>query len=371
LNYHAVVRVLHLVAADRWTGAAATALQAVEALHEAGIDVRLAYRPGRGLQERLAGQAWALPALRKERSLADIRAAVARVRALLEDCELAHVHLPHDHVLVRLAARALPATRAPLVRGVHHPGHLRRDPYHRWLFHGCAGAGLANSDMRRRCARVPALRFAPTAVMPVALERRFRPGGDRRAARARLGIPADAVVAGTIGKLDATRGQDLFLRAVATIPALRGLIIGKGPYEPALRRLAADLEIGERLTWAGYREEGTEHLYAAMDLFVFPAAGSDWAHRAIAEAAGCGLPTLAADLAGIRDLVVPGATGDLYPQPDAAALAVLMQRWTASPDRMREAGEAAARRAATEWTPARLAATLLDLYAEVLQGSSS
>ena len=353
------MRVLQLVAANRWTGAAATALQLADALREAGVECTFAFRPGHNLETRLAGVAWCPPALPKERSLGDVRAAIRRVRELAREHDLVHVHLPHDHLLARQALRRLDR---PLVRSVHHPGHLRPDPFHRWLFRGTAALGLANSAMRGRAGRLPAVRSAPAAVLPVALEPRFGPGGDRDGVRGRLCIPGDAAVAGTIGKLDRGRGHDLFVHALAAAPGVWGIVIGKGPATDALRALAERLGVAGRLAFPGYLEAGLEDVYAAMDVFVFPAAGSDHAHRAIAEAAGCGVPALAADLPGVRDLVEPGVTGDVYPPPDAAALAVLLRSWAADAPRRRVAGAAAAARARASWTSVRLAEAALGLY---------
>ncbi len=220
--------------------------------------------------------------------------------------------------------------------------------------------------MLPRCARLPALRGRPARVLPVALEARFAPGGDRAGVRGRLGIPADAVVAGTIGKLARGRGHDLFIHAIAAVPGIRGLVIGKGPYLDALGRLAGKLRVADRVVFPGYVEDGLEHLYAAMDMFVFPEAGSDHAHRAIAEAAGCGVPSLGADLPGVRDLIEPGVTGEVWPAGDAAALAVLMRAWTHDPVRRGAASRAAAGRARSRWTPGSLAAAARELYASVL-----
>ena len=353
------MRVLQLVAADRWTGAAATALQLADALHGAGLECHFAYRPGRNLDQRLAGLEWCHPILAKERSLRDLREVLRRVRALAGGFDAIIVHLPHDHVLARLALRG---GRRPVVRWVHHSKHLRADPFHRWLFRTTVGIGLSNTTMLPACRRIPALRGVPAAVMPLALEPRFAPDRAGAAARTRLGIPANAFVAGTIGKLDRGRGHDLFIHALAAAPGVWGMVIGKGPHVPALQRLAARLGVAERLAWPGYVEDGLEHLYAAMDVFVFPAAGSDHAHRAIAEAAACGIPSLAADLAGVRDLVEPGATGELYPAADAAALAVLIGRWAGDASLRLEAGRHAAARARAQWTPERLAETALGLF---------
>jgi glycosyltransferase involved in cell wall biosynthesis len=363
------MRVLHVVAADRWTGAAATALQLVEALRAAGIDARLMFRAGNNLERRLGGRPWADPALAKERGPAGLARSVALVRRAAQQCDVVHAHLPHDHALVRLACRSSTAApQPPIVRSIRNVRHLRADPFNRILFRRCAGIGLAHSEMRRRLAGFRDLRGVLTVLLPTALEPRFRPAADR-AARATLGIPGDALVAGAVGKLAPGRGQDLLLHALAGADGWRGLLVGAGEAEPALRRRARRLGISDRVTFAGYVEAGLESLYAAMDMFVFPAPGSDHGHRAIAEASGCGVPTLAAAVPGVLDLVEPGLTGDLYPRDDAAALAALLAAWGRDAERRWRAGRRAAERAAA-WTPAALAEAAASLYRRALRASA-
>lgn len=358
------MRVMQLVAADRWTGAAATALSLAEALRGAGVDAHLAYRPGHNLETRLAGLAWTHPLLAKERSIGDLRRAVAAVRRLASDCDVVHCHLPHDHVLARLALRG---AAIPLVRSVRHPRHLRADPFYRWLLRDAAALAFANTAMASLAARLPALRDMARVVLPPVVEPRFQAVPGDRAARPRLAIPPDAVVAGTVGKLAAGRGQDVFLHALAAAPATWGLLVGGGEREDRLRRLARRLGVADRVVFAGYAEDGLAALYAAMDVFVFAAPGSDHGHRAIAEASACGVPALAADLAGVRDLVEPGVTGALWPPDDAAALAVLLTRWTRDPDARAAAGRAARQRASA-WTPEALARAACGLYERVVRG---
>ena len=355
------MKVLQVVAGDRWTGAAATVLQLTEALRAAGHDCQLVFRPGRGLEVMLRGVPWAHAVLPKERSLGEIRRNVAALGKLADGVDIVHCHLPHDHILTRLALRGRPGPK--LVRGVHTPGHLRPHLLNRSLYRGTSGLSLANSALLELARRLPSLAGVPVQVLPLALEPRFRPGGDRERVRDRLGIPREAFVAGSIGKLVPDRGQDLFLRGVASVPGAWALLVGKGPAVPRLQQLASELGLAARLVMPGYVEAGLEELYAAMDLFVFPAAGSDHAHRAIAEAAGCGLAALAVDLPGVRDLVEPGVTGDLWTPGDWQALGALLRGWAAGRERCRLAGEAAAARAAREWTPAALAARALELYA--------
>ncbi len=349
------MRVLHLVAARRFTGAAATALQAVQALRASGVECHLAFTAGDNLEARLAGCEWSHPHLRKVARPRDLAASVRAVRRLAARADLVHVHLPQDHLL------AVAAGVPTVVRSIHHPAHLAPNPYYRLLLRGVQALGLASASMARLVPPRLGRRVA-VGVLPVALEPRFCPGDDRPVTRRRLGVPIDATVVGTIGKLDAGRGHDLFIRALGRCPGVWGMVIGHGPLAGRLASLAREVGVQSRLVWPGYVEEGLESLYRAMDLFVFPAAGSDWAHRAIAEAAGCGVGALAADLLGVRDLVTAGVTGDLFPPGDSDALAALIADWVSAPGRCREAGAAAAARAAREWTPAHLATACLELY---------
>lgn len=351
---------LHLVAADRFTGAAAPALQLVEALRQSGCDAEFAIRGGHNLEQRLAGRPWVHPILEKERTLGDLRRAVVRVRRLAEEFDVLHCHLPHDHALARLALRSLPAGKV-LIRSVRHPRHLRRDPFHRWLFAATAGAALATPALARRWQRWSVAARIPWLVLPPAVEGRFQQAGDRAGTRGLLGIPSAAIVAGTVGKLHRHRGQDLFLHALAAAPGVWGVIVGQGEDRQRLGALAEKLGVTPRVRFPGYVEDDLVHLYAAMDLFVFPAAGSDWGHRAIVEAMACGLPVLAAQLEGTEDLVQRGVTGDLYPAHDAAALAVLLSAWANDGRRRAAAGREAAARARA-WTAFHLAAAALKLY---------
>lgn len=367
-RYDGVVRVLHLVSSDRFTGAAAPALQLVQALRATGEEAEFAIRGGHNLQRKLAGLPWVHPILAKERTFADLLRAVTRVKTLAAQFQVVHCHLPHDHALARLALRS-PGEKV-LVRSVRRPRHLRRDPFHRWLFAHTAGVAFATPALGRRWDRWEPVRRRPTVVLPPAVEERFHRPGDRAGTRARLAIPPEAVVAGTVGKLHSTRGQDLFLRALLAAPGVWGVVVGQGEAGNDLARLAANLGVVSRVRFPGYVEEDLVDYYAAMDLFVFPAAGSDWGHRAIAEAMACGVPVLAANLEGVSDLVEVGLTGELYPAQDAAALAVLLRAWGGNPTRRAAAARAAAARASL-WTAPNLAAAADQLYRACLPPPSA
>jgi glycosyltransferase involved in cell wall biosynthesis len=357
------MRVLHVVAADRWTGAAAVALQLAEAQRAAGLDVTFCCRGGDTLAARLVGRGWARPMLAKERGPRDLAGSVAAVRSLAGGCDIVHAHLPHDHLLARLALRALPGPA--LVRSVRRDRHLRRDPFQRWLFRRTDGVGLCHAGLAPAAARM-AGGAVPVRVLPPAVPPGLTPARGRDATRASLGVPAGAVAVGTLGKLDRRRGQDLLLHALAAAPGVWAVIVGDGGHRAALARLAERLGVADRVVFTGFVGDGLADVLGALDLFAFPGAGSDHGHRALVEAAACGVPTLAAELPGVDAVVRPGETGELFPSGDAAALAVLLRSWASDSPRRERAAEAA-RAVAAGWTGERLVAATNTLYRAAIE----
>ncbi len=309
------MRITLLTASNKYTGAAAAAEHYCRALHMAGADARLIFTGGNNLERRLRGFPWAEASLRKERGVGDLRHNMAVIRGAAAASDLLISHLPHDHALC-VHSKAHRTT--PIVRNFRNPGHLRRDPYHRRLNARLAGALAANSAMEEDIRSI--LRGGrPVATLPVPLEERFRPGRDPALWRERLGIPTGVPVAGMIGKVARGRGFDLFLQAAAFLdPETHLIAIGHGEAQPELEALATRLGLTDRLHWTGYQDRELPALYAAMDVVLYPAVGSDHGHRAISEAHGCSRPVVAADLAGVRDLIDDGVTGRIVPaSPEA------------------------------------------------------
>jgi glycosyltransferase involved in cell wall biosynthesis len=298
------MRVGLVVSANKWTGAGAVAERYCRALHATGVDARLLFVGGRNLERRLAGRLWAVPELVKERGLPHLRSNLRAVTALAEESDIVISFLPHDHLLCVAAGVH---RRAPLVRGFRSPRHLRRDPYHRYLDHRLSGALLAHSSLESSLS--PSVGRLPIAAPPVPLDDRFQPA-DGSEWRLRLGIPPHCPVIGAVGKLAKGRGFELLLETASRIEApTRVVIVGHGELRPQLQTRAVRLGLEERVHWAGYQDEALPEIYAALDVFIFTAPGSDWGHRSISEAQGCGRPVVAASYPGVADLVDDGIDG--------------------------------------------------------------
>jgi glycosyltransferase involved in cell wall biosynthesis len=108
--------------------------------------------------------------------------------------------------------------------------------------------------------------------------------------------PPTAVYAGELLPL---KGVALALRALALLPGWRLLIVGSGPDEARLRRLAGRLDLDERVRFVGRipRDRLLQLLRAEADVFVFPSL-RDQAPWVVAEARACGVPVVCLDVGG-------------------------------------------------------------------------
>ncbi|MBO1333357.1 glycosyltransferase family 4 protein [Streptomyces sp. VRA16 Mangrove soil] len=162
-------------------------------------------------------------------------------------------------------------------------------------------------------------------------EKTFHPGSGGDEVRARLGL-SDRPVVVCVSRLVPRKGQDTLIlampRILATVPDAVLLIVGGGPYEGDLRKLAEETGVADavRFTGAVPWAELPAH-YGAGDVFAMPCrtrrGGLDVEGLGIVylEASATGLPVVAGDSGGAPDAVLDGETGWVVRggSPEAAA----------------------------------------------------
>jgi len=208
---------------------------------------------------------------------------------------------------------------------------------------------------------------------------RFRPPENvlvRRRAREMFGIAPDATVVGTVSRLVWEKGFAELVGAAEqlrrTHPDLVFLVVG-GP-DPA----KADAISSEDLAAAGRRghfifageRDGIEDIYAAFDLFVLPSHREGFPRSAM-EAAASGLPVIATDIRGCRQVVAHGQTGLLVPLRDPVRLAVAISELVDDADLRQRMGAAGRRKAEAEFDDRTVIAKTLEVYERVLRPATS
>ncbi|MBV8517553.1 MAG: glycosyltransferase family 4 protein [Acidobacteria bacterium] len=295
------MRVLHLAAGNRWTGAAAPAFAEVEALRAAGVDAHYAYVGGYKLQAKLEHHDFAHPLIEKAQNpMTFVRSLGALDRMVHQHgFDVLHAHLTYDHWLARAVSRNHPRLR--LARTFHARRVLRSDVFTRSLIARTAHLFAINDAF----LGAPVFGGREVTFTPPPLDhRQFTPaGGD---VRAQYGIAPETKLVTVIGKLSAGRGFEDALRTFAELRAsttkVRLMIIGHGEHRPALETLSRELGVADDVLWAGYHEDDLAEHYRAADLLFFTARGSDEGHRAVLEAMACGVPPAVYPIEGVLAL---------------------------------------------------------------------
>jgi glycosyltransferase involved in cell wall biosynthesis len=180
---------------------------------------------------------------------------------------------------------------------------------------------------------------------------RFAPAPRTRALRDGAG-QGDPVVILSVGRLVEKKGYDDLVRALARLPrnlAWRFVHVGGGPHKDAMRALARELGVDDRIAWMGSlpQEDVLQH-YRAADIFVLASRIAKDGDReglpnVLMEAQSQGLPCVATNTSAVPELIVDGDTGLIVPPGDCEALARALARVVTDPalrDRLGAAGQA-------------------------------
>jgi glycosyltransferase involved in cell wall biosynthesis len=157
----------------------------------------------------------------------------------------------------------------------------------------------------------------------VPLEQYSKPATPPEAVREKLGLPPDALVIGTVARIDPVKGIRYIVEAFRLLydenPRAHLVLAGDGEDRPALETVAREYGIADRIHFLGHRTDVPDLLHA-MDVFALPSLNEGYG-KAIVEAMCAGRPVVATRVGGVPALIKDGETGLLVPPADPAALA--------------------------------------------------
>lgn len=177
----------------------------------------------------------------------------------------------------------------------------------------------------------------------------------------------------TVARHVPQKGLDVLLDAFAIVrarlPRATLDLVGDGPLRGALEDQVRTFGLTDAVHVRGF-ERTFASAYQRADIFVLP---SRWEGLGIAaiEAAACGLPTVASDVGGLREVVADGETGILVPPSDPKPLADAMLALAADRPRRALMGHAARRRAERTFDIAAIVRRYEDLYASLVGRTAS
>jgi glycosyltransferase involved in cell wall biosynthesis len=314
---------------DRVGGAEQQAILLAKGLRRRGWSVSMVALSGSGgdAAAELEDAGVQFLSLRMRKGLADPRGWIRFNRWLRrERPDVLHAHLPHAAWLARWSRLAAPV---PLVVDTLHSSST-----------GARGRHFGYSCSRRLADHVTAVsEAAATAHLSAGMVNeselsvvwngidvhRWQPDAQVRwEAREELGVKDDFLWL-AVGRLEGVKDYPCLLRAMARTPQRsRLLILGAGPQEGRLKELAEWLGLKQRVHFAGFEPNVLRWMRAA-DGFVL-SSRYEGLPMVLLEAGACGVPVVATDVPGTREVVVNGETGWLSPAGDAEELAKTMTK---------------------------------------------
>lgn len=250
-----------------------------------------------------------------------IQAALGVVRA--RGIEVLHAHLPRAHLLAGLVGRL---AHRPVLATVHGRELSLTD----LEVHRAAGTHLS---VVCRQSRFHALGLgvdeAFISCIPNGVDTTVfqpRPRSSAAGLRGQLGLEANALLVGFVGRLSPEKGPEVFIRAMAALaglaaggPPVHAVIAGDGPLQATVDGLIAERGLQGRVHRLGLCTD-MPALYAELDVLV----STSWSEAmplALMEALASGLPVVATRVGGVPDLIEHGQNGWLVAPGDAQDVA--------------------------------------------------
>lgn len=291
------------------------------------------------------------------------------------------VHAHHPFLLGDTALRVAATKNAPVI----FTHHTRYEDYTHYVpfdspalkevainisthFANLCDAVIAPSESIARLIRRRGVEV-PIRVVPTGIDTALFAGGDGERFRARFKIPPAACVVGHVGRLAPEKNLEYLAEAVAQFLHRASeawfLVVGAGPSEEAIKNVCAGHGVGDRLVLAGKQTgRALADAYNAMDLFAF-ASFSETQGMVLAEAMAAGLPVVALNASGVREVMRDGQNGFMLEKSTSARrFAAQLARLQRHPD-MRATFSAAARQTAEQFSRERCADLALQYYEDV------
>ncbi|WP_291994445.1 TIGR03088 family PEP-CTERM/XrtA system glycosyltransferase [Candidatus Accumulibacter sp. ACC003] len=202
--------------------------------------------------------------------------------------------------------------------------------------------------------------------------RLFHPASPRQPIAACPFADPSCWLVGTVGRMQVVKDQTTlaaaFIRALAAFPELasrlRLVMIGDGPLRAKAQAMLDQAGVAKWAWLPGARDDVPEIL-RGLDCFVLPSL-AEGVSNTILEAMASGLPVIATDVGGNRELVDSHRTGELLPAADVATMAQKIAAYAVDPERSRAAGAAGRARVEQQFSIEAMSHNYLRLYGELV-----
>ncbi|GBC97341.1 Putative glycosyltransferase EpsD [bacterium HR16] len=332
--------ILFLINSLAYGGAETQLVRVATRLKRRGWDVKVVTLiPPTAYVDELEQESIPVTTLGMRRKIPDPRAILRLARMVrLWKPDIVHSHMVHANLLARVTRLFAPVpVLISSARSIIEGGRLREVLY-RLTDPLC--------DMTTHVCRVGAERYVKTGIVPAHKMRHipngidtdlFRPDGEMRArGRCELGV-SESFVWLAVGRFEVPKDYPNLLTAYARVaqshPHSLLLLAGDGPLRSEMEGIVCSLGIQHRVRFLGVRRDVLQLMNAA-DAYVM-SSSREGLPNVLLEAHATGLPVVATDVGGNREIVRDGESGFIVPSRNPDALARAMQHLMSVSERER------------------------------------
>ena len=238
------------------------------------------------------------------------------------DFDIIHCHTPVGGLLTRLAARKVRKKGTRVFYTAHGFHFYKGAPLKNWLFYYpvekiCSyftdvliTINQEDYELAKNKFKAKAVHYVPGVGIDLSRFENIKV--DRNVKRREIGVPEDAVLLLSVGELNENKNHHVIIRALAKLnnPKIHYAIAGIGNKRDYLFELAKRLGVSDQVHLLGFRKDIPELNYVS-DIFCFPSI-REGLPVSLMEAAALGLPMVAADNRGTREIIKNGKSGFLF-----------------------------------------------------------
>jgi glycosyltransferase involved in cell wall biosynthesis len=309
------------------------------------------------------------------------------LEAHLKDFEPDIVHSNHPFLIGSTAVRVATRHSVPLVYTQHtmfeqytHYVPLDLPKMNQFVVSLCTGyASLADKVIvpSNSIARVLLDRGVRTPIetVPTGVFLDEFAQGDGQTVRSSQGIPDEAFVVGHVGRLAPEKNLVFLSEAVSGLlrdePDTHFLVVGYGSSEKEMREIFARHQVQDRVHFLG-KKCGQELIdaYHAMDVFAF-SSKSETQGLVLIEAMAAGMPAVALDATGVRDVLDDGTNGHLLAHEETETFSDVLKKIYHLPQDKRQSLVDGARQTAEEFSMHNCASKMALTYQQTLKESGA
>lgn len=296
------------------------------------------------------------------------------VQALSREIARVRPHVLHSHNLGPLIYASLASwfgLACPILQGEHAEltaaEQVPRRLLQRHLFYRCCRKiHTVSHGMTRQLISFGFPRAKIETIVNGVDTDRFLPG-DRTMARQKIGLPAEALVVGIVGRFGPFKGHsvlvDAFENSAHKFLDLHLLIVGGGgPEETRIRERVSQSPVSSRIHLVGLQADMRPY-YQAMDLLVLPSV-NEGLSNALLEAMACGIPALANAACGNNDVIENRVDGFVADINTPVLLGLQLEQVLQARQQLTSIGLAARRKVLQSLTIERMVAAYARIYRE-------